>query len=683
MTTRRTPKWEETRAGVGDSRDSTVLADPSRDATVDARSIRRPSGLSSGHTIGRYTILSMIGRGGMGTVYAAHDPKLDRKVALKVLHDEHIADGAERLVREAQALARLADPHVVTIFDAGEIDGHVYLAMQLVDGHTLAEALERDPSIAQILAWFVEAGRGLMAAHAVGLVHRDFKPSNVLIDRAGKVAVTDFGLARDLVVPERGLTAVNTIVGTPAYMSPEQHAQQPITEASDQFSFCVALWESLFDQHPYLEAASRDSMSPFAIGYAIYDAPLIPPPKRTRVPKTVIDAITRGLSREPADRWPSMAALVEILVPPVKRRVWPIAVATTVLAAGAAGAGMWLYLTHRDNGGRSCSLEASDRIASTWSPTVAKKLADHFASTSKPYAASSAAAASAALDRYSTRWQASVADVCAAERATASDRSTRRAACLDTKLDAFRTVVAKLTVEDRVENVDRAQPIVDGLPDLADCIDPDAAAMPPADLAAKVAPLDTEIQTAINRGNGGDFEKARADLQDIVKRADALGWAPLQARAHLALGTQMMQMLVPARDELIKAAELATANHLDREAARAWQFAVRSAGFEKSADAVAALIAIARASAMRLHDAGLIYGADVMYGRALVRLRRYKDGADVCRAAMAASQNKVEGTTVVDQARDCLVEALVPLGAYTELEPLLAQVIAERTKKLG
>ena len=183
VTTRRTPKWEQTRAGVGDSRDSTVLADPSRDATVDARHLRRPSGLTSGNTVGRYTILSIIGRGGMGTVYAAHDPKLDRKVALKVLHDEHIADGAERLVREAQALARLADPHVVTIFDAGEIDGHVYLAMQLVDGQTLAEALERDPSVAQILAWFVEAGKGLMAAHAVGLVHRDFKPSNVLIDR--------------------------------------------------------------------------------------------------------------------------------------------------------------------------------------------------------------------------------------------------------------------------------------------------------------------------------------------------------------------------------------------------------------------------------------------------------------------------------------------------------------------
>src|SRR5262249_10081520 len=180
------PKWEQTRAGVGDSRDSTIAADPSRDATLDARLVRRPSGLHAGNTIGRYTIINMIGRGGMGTVYAAHDPKLDRKVALRVLHDEHIADGAERLVREAQALARLADPHVVTIYDAGEIDGHVYLAMQLVDGYTLADALDRDNSISQIRAWFVEAGKGLMAAHAVGLVHRDFKPSNVLIDRAGK-----------------------------------------------------------------------------------------------------------------------------------------------------------------------------------------------------------------------------------------------------------------------------------------------------------------------------------------------------------------------------------------------------------------------------------------------------------------------------------------------------------------
>src|SRR5262249_20432325 len=211
-----------TRSGVGDSYEQTLAIDPARDATLDSRNLlpKRPSALAVGDKIGRYTILAVLGRGGMGTVYAAHDPKLDRKIALKLLHDEHVHDGTARLVREAQALARLTDPHVVAVYDAGEIDGRVFLAMQLVDGETLGHALERDPSVQQILGWFVAAGRGLAAAHAVGLVHRDFKPSNVLIDRKGHVAVTDFGLARDVVVAERGLTGANTIVGTPAYMSP-------------------------------------------------------------------------------------------------------------------------------------------------------------------------------------------------------------------------------------------------------------------------------------------------------------------------------------------------------------------------------------------------------------------------------------------------------------------------------
>src|SRR5258708_3339778 len=229
-------------------------------------------------------VMKSLGRGGMGIVYAAHDTKLDRQVALKILHSSHAAgEGADHVVREAQALARLSDPHVVQVFDAGELDGQVYLAMQLVDGEDLATAIRRKPSVAQMLAWFVAAGHGLASAHAAGLVHRDFKPSNVLIDRSGQVAVTDFGLARSTAPDTSGNTGLGVIMGTPAYMSPEQHGLLPATPASDQFSFCVAVWEALFGTHPFI-AGDRGAMSPFAIGFAIYDGQIFPPPKGTRAP---------------------------------------------------------------------------------------------------------------------------------------------------------------------------------------------------------------------------------------------------------------------------------------------------------------------------------------------------------------------------------------------------------------
>jgi len=303
-----------------------------------------------GVLVGRYVTTGVLGRGGMRIVYSAHDPVLRRPIALKLLHRADPAN-AERLIREAQALAKLSNPHVVAVYDAGEYDGdQVFIAMQHIDGQDLASVLaQRRPERAQVLDWFIAAGRGLAAAHAAGLVHRDFKPANVLLDRGGNVAVTDFGLARE-VLPNGQARQTNmaSLAGTPAYMSPEQHSLQPATQASDQFSFCLALWEALFEQHPYI-AGPRDSLSAAEIGCAIFDSPLIPPPKVGDVPRHVVDALVRGLERTPTARWPSMPALLEALAPAPRRRRWPIVVAGLVGAGVATTGALVFVMVDRDS----------------------------------------------------------------------------------------------------------------------------------------------------------------------------------------------------------------------------------------------------------------------------------------------------------------------------------------------
>ncbi|MHB8878701.1 MAG: protein kinase domain-containing protein, partial [Myxococcaceae bacterium] len=241
-----------------------------------------PATMPKGASIGRYIVIEVLGIGGMGVVYAAYDPQLDRKVALKLLRpDVEPAGGAEesrlRLIREARAAARLSHPNVVAVHEVGTVDDQVYVAMEYVDGGTLTSwVAERLRPWREIVEVFVRAGRGLATAHAAGLVHRDFKLENVLIGKDGRVRVTDFGLARlegesapavavgvSPALFEPGLTRSGMVMGTPAYMAPEQLRGGKADARSDQFSFCVALYMALYGQRPFegntpaaLEAAS-------------------------------------------------------------------------------------------------------------------------------------------------------------------------------------------------------------------------------------------------------------------------------------------------------------------------------------------------------------------------------------------------------------------------------------------
>ncbi|HEX8113371.1 MAG TPA: serine/threonine-protein kinase, partial [Kofleriaceae bacterium] len=229
-----------------------------------------------GANLGRYRLERELGAGAMGVVHAAFDPDLERRIALKVLRGATATTQArDRLLREARAMARLSHPNVVTVHEVGTAGGRDFVAMELIHGETLAEWLRAQPRPpAAILDAFLAAGRGLAAAHAAGIVHRDFKPHNVLRSRDGRIVVTDFGLAREAhgapapaldatlplgaeitaggsSSPLAGLTVTGSLLGTPAYMAPEQWSGGAVTPATDQFAFCVALWEALAGQRPY------------------------------------------------------------------------------------------------------------------------------------------------------------------------------------------------------------------------------------------------------------------------------------------------------------------------------------------------------------------------------------------------------------------------------------------------
>ncbi len=301
-----------------------------------------------GETLGRYRIERTLGEGGMGVVHAAFDPDLERRVALKVLRTAEGDEARHRLLREARARARLTHPNVVTVHEVGSAHGRDYVAMELVDGETLDEWLRVQPrSAREIVAAFVAAGRGLAAAHAAGLVHRDFKPRNVLRRRDGRICVTDFGLARGVdatgletsmrlkssapgSTPSSlsGITVTGSVLGTPAYMAPEQWSGGTVGPAADQFAFCVALWEALTGARPFGGATMEALKEAIGRGPAALDA--------SELPRRLRPALRRGLDPEPSKRWPSMDALLAAIVRAERRPTLALAIVggALVVAAG-------------------------------------------------------------------------------------------------------------------------------------------------------------------------------------------------------------------------------------------------------------------------------------------------------------------------------------------------------------
>ncbi len=342
------------------------------------------SSIERGTKIGRFVVVTELGRGGMGAVYAAHDPQLDRQVALKVMRD---ASGEEedrvRMLREGQAMARVTHPNVITVYEVGTENGVVFLAQELLDAGTLASWLEKPHTHAEILDKMIAAGRGLAAAHAVGLVHRDFKPENVLLGKDGRVRVADFGLARSesmmaealgvthkdaraLAVTNKGggppgaetetdvarspmspLTRTGAVMGTPMFMAPEQHLGERADARSDQFAFCVSLYHALYKQWPF------EGKTAPALADAVISGRMAPPPKATAatVSPNLRKILLRGLATEPAARYSSMDALLADLErearPAGARTRTPFVMAGALAVVVAGGGATFMFLKSR------------------------------------------------------------------------------------------------------------------------------------------------------------------------------------------------------------------------------------------------------------------------------------------------------------------------------------------------
>jgi len=488
-----------------------------------------------GSRVGRYEIIRWLGQGGMGTVYAAYDPQLDRDIALKLLH-RSLAEEQSRLLREAQAMAQLAHPNVVAVHDVGRIDQQIFIALERIDGPTLSAWMAEGPHPAtEVLETLAQAARGLAAAHDAGIVHRDFKPDNAMIGADARVRVLDFGLARGRVGetgPAAGdrsvwmttLTVNGALVGTPHYMSPEQYRGEPADERSDQFSFCVVLHEALYGQRPFA-GNSFDELSE-----AVRSGRVREPTQTARpgVPKGLRRALRRGLSVDPAERWPSMRALLDALERATRRRPWRWVGGGVVVASLGVGGWWWVDREAR----RTACVDEGNSVADSWTrrrPLVEAGL--------KPPTETSQRTLDE-LDAYVKRWSEVRVRQCEAARVhqTLSEELwARMGDCLDDRRRSF-GAVTKVLSEGEGTVAPRALEIVGRLDAVESCLD-HSGLLRRLDLPddvherASVGALRAELAEADVLAAAGEFKRGAALAGSVLERAEALAHAPLTVEA--------------------------------------------------------------------------------------------------------------------------------------------------------
>ncbi|MCR9159807.1 MAG: protein kinase domain-containing protein [Nannocystaceae bacterium] len=499
--------------------------------------------------IGRYRIAGRIGAGGMGQVYRGYDPTLGRPVAIKVLGEARgaSADDHDALLGEARAMASVSHPNVIEVYEVGVDAGRVFIAMELVDGATLSDWLsDETPGWVETVRAYVQAGEGLHAAHAAGIVHRDFKPSNALMGRDGRVRVLDFGLATVAAGGQRG-----GLAGTPTYMAPECLRGRAATPRSDQFSFCVSLWQALFGGRPFA-ADTVEGMRRAA------ERQRLVRPDRTSVPRPIIDALVRGLHPDPQQRWPSLAPLLDVLRKPVKPRGPFRALALVTgwvgwkVAAGVVLVGLFPAL------GDAEPCEAlRTRRDDDWSSQRRASIASSFEERGRAHAWP-------VFDEVVDAQMVGLADAYAV--ACERQRIDEATVALDTELACLRRRYMSLErLLDAVPQADAAQltrieDAVHHASSQAACSDGPSGVLPPRIVAA-LTEADTELAEVEVLRTADRYDEASARLRTLSARAQELRYEPLQARvASMRADVEIVRgNTALAEDSLVLAYQLALA----------------------------------------------------------------------------------------------------------------------------
>lgn len=575
--------------------------------------------------VGRFVPIRLLGKGGMGAVYSAYDEQLNRRVALKVLRANRsgFAEAHARILREAQAMAQLSHPNVAQIYDVGDYHGQLFIAMEYIEGVTLTTWLkERPRGWQEVLPAFLSSGEGLHAAHLAGMVHRDFKPDNVMLGDDGRVRVMDFGLARlDMGEPNslstaststgadrsaQPLTETGALLGTPGYMAPEQRAGHPVDAKADQYSFCVALYEALYGVSPFDEKTlTNDSYGGENSDFR---------PAMRQVPRWIHRAIMRGLEDDPQSRWPSMAPLLTALRDNPSRRRWRM-VGLGLALVGLSGVWGWRHIEHEQRVAK-CKSEGA-QAKQLWNPDVRQGVHSAMLASGLPFAAHAFEFLAPRLDSFAMEWSSAARETCMQARVMSAmdDAAYHRAqVCLGERLMGFSELVSALSHPDRGA-VTRATTAVTSLPSVSSCRD--RRQLWKADVIETPDIESLKVSRALAHASAlqltADFTQA-VDASAIAKeQARAVG-APVQlAQARVLRGSILAEQdrADEARAELESAYLTALKFGADEVAAQAAQSLVFVVGHKQSN-----------------HAEGLLWGrvAEVTFHRLAKDTARYTSG---------------------------------------------------------